>query len=60
MSRKPVNVGGAASPGLRRPRSGSQSSCMAKNSCSLMANQKAAMAMPPTETMRSTVSGQRL
>ena len=35
------------------PRNGSQPSSMAKRSCSMMANQKAATAMPSTEKTRS-------
>ena len=35
------------------PRSGSQPSSIENSSCSMMANQKAATAMPNTEKMRS-------
>ena len=42
------------------PRKGSHSSCIAKISCSVIANQKAATAIPVTDAIRSTKSGQRL
>ena len=42
------------------PRNGSHSRFIAKISCSVIANQKAATAMPVTDTTRSTKSGQRL
>ena len=43
---------GSGVPTARRPRSGSHSRSIANTSCRMMANQKAAIARPPTVTMR--------
>ena len=55
-----MTAGGGTMPLDNSPRNGSQSSCIAKISCSMIANQKAATATPVTDTTRSTKSGQRL
>ena len=60
INSEPVMSGGGRMSVPSLPRNGSQWSCIANSICSMIANQKAAIATPVIENRRSAKSGQRL